>query len=375
MKESLEKYNKSVLHLLMREVLCRQLFWPIYKKRPDFLGLGNDLQKRIRTANILAMQGQLQEAAMLLAEVLSTNPENRDAAISLGAILSLKGVTDPNRVWSRLSPSWFTLEESDLKTCFPFYCACIENLWSINANIAKESIKNFYYPFFAKYEMLGNRGDKAFFFWHLAKSGGTSLHETVGAYYYRSGLRFVPSYTSRRFLAFLVRSNDCFLPFLSSAHLPASLLDLKNPSYRKETLLVRDPVDRAISAYRQYRSAPESRLNSLPQHGFLWDFLPVKNSRDWVDKSPQEVLNPIGYTFGSLSRIEKVDEIFNISALNHSPKKVVSSLGCEEVADSMRSEKNSTNKKIKFSRRARELLRLRVAPDDAMIRAVKTIEH
>jgi hypothetical protein len=368
MSQAMKKHMNKASRFLLREVLCSQLFWPLFKKSPN-LYLGSEEEKYTRKANILAIQGNFQQAAFLLSDVLRIDPKNRNAAISLGAILSLERIEDPEALWSRISAVWSALGVNDLKDCFPFYCACIENLWDVNPDLAKESITSFYYPFFKQFEMLVHRRDEAFLFWHIPKSGGTSLHEVVGSYYYRSGLKFVPSYTSRRFLAFLVENDDSFFPFLSSAHMPAKLLGLKEPSYRKEVLILRDPVSRAMSAYRQYRGSPESRLKILPQHGYLWNFLPVKNSLAWVEQAPQEVINPIGYTFGCLSRIQKVDEVFDISELNKDPIKVVRSLGCEMALNSIRSKKNSTGKKIKFSADAKEILKQRVALDKKIVDA------
>lgn len=368
MNQAVEKYVKKASRLLLREVLSSQLLWPSFKKSPSFF-LGSEPDKYIRKANILAIEGNFQEAAILLADVLRVDPKNRNAATSLGAILSLVGVEDSEVLWSKLSAAWFALRAKDLTSCFPFYCACIENLWVVNPDLAKDSIASFWYPFFREFEMLGVPGNETFLFWHIPKSGGTSLNETVGSYYYRSGLKFVPSYTSRKFLAFLVENDDCFLPFLSSAHLPAKLLDLKEPSCRKEVLILRDPVSRAMSAYRQYRGSPEARLRILPQHGYLWNFLPLKNSLAWVEQAPQEVINPVEYTFGCVSRIQKVDNVFDISEMNREPDKIVSSFGCDFAPNNIRTEKNSTNKNIKFSAEAKEILRQRVAPDRKMINA------
>lgn len=364
----MEKHMNKASRFLLREVLCSQLFWPLFKNGLN-LYLGSESEKYIRKANILAIEGNFLQAALLLADVLRIDPKNRNAAISLGAILSLEGIDDPEALWSRLSAVWFALGANDLKDCFPFYCACIENLWDINPDLAKESVTSFYYPFFKQFEMLVPRRDETFLFWHIPKSGGTSLHEVVGSYYYRSGLKFVPSYTSRKFLAFLIQNDDSFFPFLSSAHLPAKLLGLKEPCDRKEVLILRDPVSRAMSAYRQYRGSPESRLKVLPQHGYLWNFLPVKNSLAWVEQAPQEVINPLEYTFGCLSRIQKVDEVFDISDLNKNPIKVARSFGCGVTLDNIRSEKNSTNKKKEFGTDAKAVLKQRVTPDRKMIDA------
>jgi hypothetical protein len=294
----------------------------------------------------------------------------RNAAISLGALLSLTPLErrTVETVWENISDKWKQVAKSLVKEPFFVYSLGLEALFILDADKAREHVRNAFIPFFKSHHLIKPRRERKLF-WHIPKCGGTNLVSTLSSEFYVTGLRFVPSYTAKRFLSYILSLDSDVFPFLSSAHLSARELNIYCTSDREEVLLARNPIDRAKSAFRQYYANPMARLQVLPQHGAIWKFFPIANSEDWSARVPDEVMNPLCATFGGAERANKVNALLSLDSLSSDAPRVCRSFGIDSDLV-FKCERNSTDKKIKLSDRAVETIKLRTEADRRLLEAV-----
>jgi hypothetical protein len=145
-------------------------------------------------------------------------------------------------------------------------------------------------------------------------------------------------------------SHDGVLPYLSSAHISSENIPISAIEKYRKLLVLRDPKDRALSAWRQYRENPAQRMIILPQHGFVWDFFPIRSFSEWLKTAPAPVVNPLRWTFSAypISNLAaSVDDMIPIEELDNFGGDLLRTLGVEGKNENFRVSKNVTNKNIK----------------------------
>jgi hypothetical protein len=338
---------------------------------------GPEPVRRTAEANWLAVvASRSAAAASTLARVIARTPGHRDAVTSLGGLVSLTEVgSDPARlaaIWQTVAPAWTDAQAAPLSAgSFPLYALGVDLLLRIDPGRAEQSIRQTYLPFFWSAERLDRRDRPPVLFWHVPKTGGTSVSTAIARSLYRSGMSLVPSYTSAAFLRWLVLHQDGAFPYLSSAHLSAGDLGVQDASGYVEILVKRDPVQRALSAWRQYRGGPERRLRVLPQHGAIWALLPICDLAEWVARAPGRVICPVSWTFGGdRARAAGVTHRIALERLDEHGPDLARELGLPEGDRAMRTSKNVTRKDILPDARHLEALRTACRADLAFVAAL-----
>lgn len=295
-------------------------------------------------ANYLAIIGQTEVAGLKLAQVIQRNPHCTHAIISLSFLIAHRKIENIEYLFSILTP---VLEGIKIKSnSVNLFFLKTEILFRIDPQKAREIVKSEYFTFFMREQLIKKRNEAPMLYWHIPKTGGTSFCSRIAQEYYRSGMAYLPSYTSAKTLAYIISAQEEIFPFLSSAHLSANDIGLEKGSIYREFVISRDPKSRALSAWRQYRANPFQRLRILPQHGSLWQFLPICDLREWCKRAPRHVINPFEYTFISEDRLSRVDNIFKLDELNSKAKDIFNIVGLQSRDDEIRSVKNMTDKSI-----------------------------
>ncbi|EDM47390.1 hypothetical protein MDG893_01245 [Marinobacter algicola DG893] len=303
----------------------------------------------------MVLRGEVNEAGERLANIVEKFPKSRAAIISLGSLLNQVGWEGHEIAWTRILKqwSWFDRPEKINLGNFPFFALGVELALVCEPRLADLAIKNVYFPFIWKYERKDKKDYDPIFYWHVPKTGGTSVNYNLSKVWYRSDTQFLPSYTTRGFFSYVVENHDGVLPYISSAHMSSSDFPIKSIERYRKLVVLRDPKERALSAWRQYRENPASRLIVLPQHGFVWDFFPVLDFKNWLKTAPLEVVNPLSWTFSgysspqSLGLSRAIDDAILIKNLDSFGDELLQSLGVENSSEGFRVSKNITNKSIK----------------------------
>jgi len=135
-------------------------------------------------------------------------------------------------------------------------------------------------------------GAKPIFFYHMPKCSGTSVVRALGKYFYsNNGHTLLPTYDTPDLLAFVAHQRIDRVPFLSSSHMPAhELWPVPEAAWR--FTILRDPVARAISAWRQHYWAARGdyHLRVLQRQGSCWFYWPCRNLTDWAKRTPDSFL-------------------------------------------------------------------------------------
>ena len=313
----------------------------------------SDVEKRdVIRGNYSALRNDLDKAAQILTEAVKKNPKSRSAVISLGSLLCQTDFKDYSHAWQMLSESWKLIDKPEKidQGSFPFFALGVELALLCDPQSAKWAIHNVYFPFIWKYERCDKKDHSPIFYWHVPKTGGTSVNSKLSKIWYRSGTQFLPSYTTRRFFSYVTASHDGVLPYLSSAHISSENIPISAIEKYRKLLVLRDPKDRALSAWRQYRENPAQRMIILPQHGFVWDFFPIRSFSEWLKTAPAPVVNPLRWTFSAypISNLAaSVDDMIPIEELDNFGGDLLRTLGVEGKNENFRVSKNVTNKNIK----------------------------
>lgn len=317
------------------------------------LGRMKTKRRALVKANWLALKGEKQLAADFLSSLILTDTSYKEAIISLGGLLSQADIEDPKPAWSKLRKQWLSINKPEKinKHNFPFFALGTDLALRCEPELGKRAIKNIYFPFIWKHERKINKKDQdPIFYWHVPKTGGTSFNAHISNFWYKNGTFFLPAYTTRCFFRTVLQLQDGILPYLHSAHLSTIDIEAKFLNGYQKVVVLRDPKDRAMSAWRQYREAPYKRLLILPQHGFIWNFLPSKNFNAWIESVPDEILNIMNYTFcrnkNDLKKV--VDYSVPIDNLDSFGLDLMDSLGADSKdMKKFRVSKNTTDKSIK----------------------------
>lgn len=327
----------------------------------------------LHRANLMAVAGDRDAAALILVKAVSDDALGRHAVPSLGFLVS-EGLSEDTlaRCWDGLG-GWAALAQAPLSADrFPHLALLVETGLRIDPPRARAFIEDVYIPHMRHDEMIRDARGKTILFWHVPKCGGTAFNNCLAHAFYRSGTRKLPSYTARAFLSTLIRDHAARFPYLASAHVPRHRLDLPAADGLYQVLSLRDPLARAISAWRQYYSGLGRRL-ILPQHGSVWAFWPKADLADWARRAPPEVANKQVATFSSsrdpaeaAAMIGRLDLVFDIAALPDAVAQLSDSFGVPLDPELLGTTKNVTDKSVSYRPGDIAVLRERLAPDLAL---------
>ena len=331
------------------------------------IGGFNKEKRQLISANWLALKGEKLLASDILSEIISNNPSERRAVISLGSLLSQVGLENPASLWAKIRDNWLLIDKPEKINGenFHFFALGADLGLRCEPELAESVIKNVYFPFIWNFERLDKREIEPILYWHVPKTGGTSVNATLSRAWYKSGTKYLPSHTTRYFFSYVAKYQGGVFPYLSSAHLSALDIGVDNLRCYRKVLVLRDPEKRALSAWRQYRENPAARLNILPQHGAVWSFLPVCDLGEWAIRAPRHVVNPLEWTFSGFGDdIDSgIDYVLPLDNLACSGQKMVREMGLNLDDLSFRTEKNVTNKNIKPSLADIDVLKKACQPD------------
>lgn len=333
-----------------------------------FLGGRSRTQRNIVRANYNALSNNIDRAGAILAETLIRDPCSRSAAISLGSYVSQSGWSNHDIAWDKVRGLWQAINRPNKLNSenFAFYALGAELALLNEPEIAVKSINDVYLDFIWKYQRCDKKDHSPILYWHIPKTGGTSVNSKLSKVWYSSGTEFLPSYTTRNFFSYVLSNHNGALPYISSAHLPAECMDYQAIRQYRKLLVLRDPEQRALSAWRQYRENPGRRLIILPQHGFVWNFFPVRSYSDWLRSAPVSVVNPLSWTlsdFASNGYGDAVDDVVPIANLDEYGIELLRSLDVDVMEKEFRVAKNVTNKSIDHGEVNLEASKKFLAPD------------
>jgi len=249
-------------------------------------------------ANMAVMRNAWQRAMPCYLKSLHADPDDITCIISFGTALAAYATPeDYDRAWRDLGGASALSQAASLPV--NRLLLLLEIGLCVGDAVAVAAFKTVY----LRDHLLADRvldarrtGRDALLFWHIPKCGGTSFNAALSHLFYRSGTALLPSYHTPNLLRCLVEQHMDEVPFLSSAHLETrDLPDI--PASVTQIAIMRDPVRRALSAWRQYRDAPEARLLVLPQHGRIWDALPAADLDAWARRCPSGQINKMTHTF------------------------------------------------------------------------------
>lgn len=208
-------------------------------------------------------------------------------------------------------------------------------------------------------------GHKPIFFWHIPKCAGTSINRYFSSYYYKSNLELFPGYHTPLFLKYIIEKRAGLFPYVSSAHMRLAHLDgsqIEDNYY--QVAIIRDPMSRSVSSWRQYYHDPLRRLNVLQQHGSHWDYWPGANLGEWVERAPESHINYLCSTFSgsideneALSYAKNIDCAGNFKQVNACLKAICDLYGLNFDVSQIPTKLNSTNKQLSYSDHDMSLLK------------------
>lgn len=335
---------------------------------------------RVARANYLAVQGSRDEAAVKLAHVIASRRGTPGAIPSLGVLVSGDLSEETARLcWSAAGGrrALLNLSSSPLADHFPLFAVLVEMGLAADEEQTRAFVEEVYVHRMQQEECLRRPSGRTILFWHVPKCAGTAFNNCLAHAFYRSGTRCLPSYTARRFLQLLLSEYRDVFPYLSSAHLRRH--ELLPPEGLYQALSIRNPVERAISAWRQYYRAPEKRLEILPQHGCVWDFWPTAGLAEWAGRAPPEVVNRQTATFSptldpeeAARRIAEIDVVFDMADIRTAAEEIARKFELPLDFGLLETRKNVTKKTIAFQADEVEVLRSRLSPDLTMFHQVAT---
>jgi hypothetical protein len=368
----LDMYSEYIKRRIFTYILCHKGANEVPEAVVSALAPRSPVTKQAAIANWHALNGRFDEAACRLGNILAVAPDTRGAATSLGFLLGHRKINCVDKLWTNFRHTWAELKFSQRPNIFRTYLVGLEMLFLLEPADAEQDIKDRYFPFFAREQLKDSGPEENVLYWHVPKSGGTSVSSHLSKEVYESGMDFVPSYSAKHTLSWIVQNQDGLFPYLSSAHLSAEDLGVQKGSGYKELLVVRDPVARAMSAWRQYTADPAGRFWVLPQHGHVWDFFPVGDLDEWARRAPHGVVNAYQYAFGTTDRLREVDRLIPIEHLSSRSRDIFAELGVQDEERTIWTSRNVTRKGPTPSQAQVEILRAACSADADLVRALES---
>lgn len=213
------------------------------------------------------------------------------------------------------------------------------------------------------------RPEKPIVFWHIPKCSGTSINEAVGSWYYDKPInQLLPGYGYRPLVAMLIERFMGAIPFLPSMHFGVDELPSVNGCIQGTVL--RDPVERAISMYRQ--EAANNRLlgkdnwhhfRALPRYGAFWDYRDDRSLEDYMRNVPRWLLLRQLTTFSraedtdtACRRLRNLDYVLVRGRGNGSQEELLREFGVEPDTVGVPSDRNRSDASIPVPDDARRVL-------------------
>jgi hypothetical protein len=125
-------------------------------------------------------------------------------------------------------------------------------------------------------------------FFHIPKCGGITIKKLIAEYYYKNFQQVRPNYNYYYLLKYCIQEIPDQFPFLSSSHLDVKQLSPPENIHYKFTV-VRDPIKRTISAFRQtYHNINSGYLlKIIPKYGGHWYYWGINDYAEWLQNTPK----------------------------------------------------------------------------------------
>lgn len=358
--------EKKRIEFVRRYFMSRSQF-DNYKVPMEFFLLPS-AKRQLYTANYNFIQGNYKKSIFLLSNALVKKPNDFVLCLNLSFILSQAKDKEQNiLVWNKMKR---LNDKKKLGLNFiRFYC---ELLLQIQDAKASEHINYYIENYIEKgIKRKLQKGQKPLFTWHIPKCAGTSFNAYVASKYYENGFTNFPSYHTPLLNRNLIEEHVGRFPFVSSAHMESVQFDLDiiTKDYN-QIVIIRDPIKRAISSWRQYYEDPYLRLNIVLQHGSSWSYWPIANLAEWAKRAPERHRNKITATFSekmdvnqALANIKNINLIGNIKNIEEFTKNVCSMYSLDFDIEKMPSTLNATKKSITYTRAELEGLKSSIGKD------------
>lgn len=223
---------------------------------------------------------------------------------------------------------------------------------------------------------------KPIVFWHIPKCSGTSINDALGSHFYFGPIaEIVPGYTFRPLALFLGRSMLDDIPYLPSMHFAQS--ELQVPDWVLQFTVLRDPVRRALSMYRQeavahqepgHESPDWRHYHVLPRYGFFWDYRGDEDFDCWLENIPDDLLLRQLSTFSktltlssAMDKVASLDYVLTRDFSHGSDAELLSLLGVEQAAVEVSEGTNRSDKSIEIPSHGKLALQTRLSPEYQLI--------
>jgi hypothetical protein len=264
--------------------------------------------------------------------------------------------------------------ESGTPKSIKFY---ISLLLATDHDQAERAVERHFFGRIVEPNVRGAPGERTIFFWHVPKCAGTSVTQVLGDHFYDAPVgEVLPSYSTLPLLTHCAHRRLERFPFFPSFH--QSVFVLGTPNRAFEFVILRDPLSRVLSMFRQTLRGVRAGypLRVLPKYGHVWNYWQASDAENMLQSIPEDLLLGQLSTFSEAldvdeaeQRISRLDECFFLDG-DRSFSELYDEIGVEVHASDM-GELNASPKQVHIAEEERNRIKIRLQPEYRLIERVK----
>jgi hypothetical protein len=334
----------------------------------------SEWRKNVR-ALMNVYDGQYDSATFKWIDLLKNSPRHSRGLTNFGYFLFHLGTTQHcEDALGQLS--FQDMVEQGTPQSIKFYLSL---MLATDHDRADRAIESYYLNSIVEPNRSPTRGDRTIFYWHIPKCAGTSLKQVLGDYFYDAPIgQVLPSYSTVPLLIHCVRHRLERFPFFSSCH--QSIYTLGAPVEALEFVVLRDPLDRVLSMFRQtikglWTGYP---LKILPKYGHAWNYWRAVDAESMLKLMPEELLLRQLSTFSdtldeeeAARRINSLDAYLLLNGRRDFDD-LFNEMGVSVRAADME-RLNSSPKDVHITSDSKRRIRKKLQPEHRLLRHIKCI--
>jgi len=320
-------------------------------------------------ALIHVYEGRFESAIRAWIDLLRKFPRYSRGATNFGYYLFHCGTTSQcERVLKQLD--YGDMVESGTPKSVKFYLSL---LLATGHDQAEKVIEQHFLDRIVEPNVRRASDERTIFFWHVPKCAGTSVTQVLGDHFYEAPISEVlPSYSTLPLLTHCAHRRLERFPFFSSFHLSVSVLG--TPDCAFEFVVLRDPLSRALSMFRQTLRGLRTGypLRVLPKWGHVWNYWQASDAKSMLEAIPEDLLLRQLSTFSEAldveeaeQRISQLDDCFYLDS-DRSFDELYDEIGVEVQASDME-QLNASPKHVHIAEKDRRRIKNRLHPEYHLI--------